>query len=460
MKRSNIILIITLAVAIVLVGIYLLLFHVLDIFKDDTMDGTRDQADLTIVSYQEKDLSQITIINSTNTYIFTYSPDATLDFRWEMQHPTDFEAYPFYAHKYCSAILKIQATSIMENPDSDISVYGFDDPTARIKYGTAENVTEFLLGDSTPTGSGYYATADNGHHVYIVDNSIMESIDSFCVEKLASDYLFVSQKAMVQEAAFVREGELIWHLRRENRGEKSWFMIAPVSAQAEQNTIEDKLLIDIVNLQYQAVVESDCKDLAKYGLDKPKYELHVQEYGREPQILLLSQGEASGTGLLFGCYKGEDDVYTISQYDLGFLDISTFELVASVAYFAPLVELDSLEYRLGDKSYTITITGQEGEYQYALNGRPVEYAQIVDLYTSGVWVEADEVFLLSADSTDYLTITYRHRDGTDKVLNFRSVDEQGAQYLLYEDGINTGLLFYKTTLAPIVEAISALESGK
>ncbi len=460
MKRSNIILLITLMVAAALVGTYFLLFHVFDIYSDETPDGTQDVVDLTIVSYGEEDLAQITIINSSNTYVFTYSQDATLDFRWEMEHPTDFEAYPFYAYKYCNAILKIQGTSIMENPDSDISVYGFDSPTARIKYGTAEGVVEFLLGDSTPTGSGYYATADNGQHVYIVDAGIMEDIEMFSVEELASDYLFVNQKALVQEAAFVREGELIWHLRRENRGEKSWVMIAPVTAQAEQTTIEDRLLIDLVNLQYTTVIETDCEDLTKYGLDKPKYELYVQGYGQEPQILLLAQGEVSGTGYLFGCYKGEDDVFTVGQYDLGFLDISTFELVATVAYFAPLVELDSFEYKLGDKNYIITITAVEGGYQYALNGQPVEYAQIVDLYTSGVWVEADEIYLLSVESRDYLTITYKHKDGTQRELSFKSIDEQGAQYLLYDDGFNTGLLFYRTTLAPIVEAISALESAE
>ncbi len=461
MKKSNQILIITLCVAIVLVGVYFLLFNVLDLFGNPkTQDGTQDVTDLTMVSYQEADLKQMTIINSTGTYVFAYSDDATLDFRWEMQFPSTFDAYPFYAYKYCNELLKLSGIGIVENPDDNGSVYGFDKPTAHVKYGTAEEVVELIIGASTPTGSGYYATVDNGRSVYIVDNSLIDDVEMFCIENLASDYLFVSRKDRVQEIAFVRGDELVWHLRRELMGEKNWAMIAPVTALGERTTIEDSLLVDVVNLQYDSIVEKECTELSKYGLDKPAYKVYVQEYGQSPTVLLLSSRESGKDGKIYGCYQGQNDVFAINQYDLGFLDINTFDLVASVAYYAALKDLTAFEYKLGQDVYRVDIIPEGDDYTYTLNGEGITYEQATELYTSGVWLQADEIFLLSVEETDYLTIAYYLEDGTTKTLEFKSIDKEGAQFVLYEDGYMTGLLFYRTTLEPVVKAISGLKGGE
>ena len=459
MKKSNLILIIILFVAILMVGVYFLLFQVFDIFGDKTPDVTQGGDDLTIINFKESELKQITIVNSNDTYIFSYSDDESLDFNWIKEHPNTFEEYPYYAYKYCSALLTVVGMSKFDEVSADISVYGFDKPTAQVKYGTEEGVVELIIGSATPTNSGYYATVDSGRTVYIVSNSVFESIEAFTVENLASDYLFVNRKDRVQEVAFVRNGELIWHIRREVMGEKNWAVIAPVTALGERTTIEDSLLVDLVNLQYQTIEEKDCQDLSKYGLDNPSYKIYVQEYGKSPTVLLVSARETGGNGKMYACYEGEDDVFLINQYDMGFLDITTFSLVASVAYYAEIKTLAGFEYKLGDLTYRVDISKEGDEFIYKLNDKVVAYEDIISLYTSGVWIQADEIFLLTVEETDYLAITYYFKDGTTRQLEFRSLDDQGAQYLLYDDGFATGLLFYRTSLQPIVDAISALQSG-
>ena len=459
MKKSNLILLITILVACALVGTYFLLFNVLNLFGESTSDVTSDSQDLVIVNFKEGDLKQLTIVNSKDTFLFTYSEDESLDFRWEMEHPTSFDAYPYYAYKYCSVVLSVTATTKLEDVSQDQTIYGFDKPTAHVKYGTTEGVVDLVIGCTTPTESGYYATTDSGRTVYIVSTSFIDSIEDFCVENLASDYLFVNRKDRIQEVAFVRNSELIWHISRELMGEKNWTVIAPVTALGERTTIEDSLLLDLANLQYESVVEKDCQDLSKYGLDNPYYKVYVQEYGQSPTVLLISTRETGGSGKMYACYQGQDDVFLLNQYDLGFLDITTFELVASVAYYTDIKNVDAFEYKLGEVVYRVDISKEGDNFVYKLNDVVVDYENIVDLYVSGVWLQADEIFLLTVDETDFLTITYYLKEGTIKTLEFRSIDKEGAQYVLYEDGFISGLLFYRTTLEPIVNAINALQGG-
>ncbi len=460
MKKYKATLIIIVIIAAALLGSYFLVNFIRSLREPAAVTtGTADV--LRVVDFREEDLSRITVTNSSGTYVFDRDEELDSTFHWRMVEPTQFEAYPFYAYNRCSAVLSVTAADTVQDASENGVIYGFDRPGATVRYGKADGTdVTLIIGSPTPTGSGYYGTADGGATVYILPSGLLDDVELFNKDNLASDYVFVNRKDRIQEVAFSRDGSLVWHIRRDTAGEKLWNMLAPVSSGAVTATIEDRLLIDLVNLQYKAILSEDAEDLSAYGLDKPDYEITVTEYGGKAVVLRLAEAGPTYENFFFGCCKGGSQVFLISKSDLGFLDSGAYEYVNTVAYYPELRELSGMDFTVDGRSISADVTTSETVYVFIVNGTEApDRDALIKLYTSTVWLEADEVGVGATDAAPYVTWTYRFTDGTSTRMELRDIGTEGNEFMLYQDGTMTGLMFYRTKITPVVEAFEAAEAS-
>ena len=121
-----------------------------------------------------------------------------------------------------------------------------------------------------------YVQLEGDEHVYVVDADLAESLN-----KTPADYRqkTVAELDTDKAVRLALRGEQRYQLVK--LGEK-WAVDQPVAARADQEKVKS-LLRDISALQAEKFVDDDPKDLAGYGLDKPRLEVTVELAPPEPK---------------------------------------------------------------------------------------------------------------------------------------------------------------------------------
>ena len=149
------------------------------------------------------------------------------------------------------------------------------------------------IGARTPTMGGYYAREGEQSKILVVPTSLYSKFDK-TVFNLRDKTVLALDQTQVKRVE-VQQGDQV--IAVESEGDKGWKMVAPLEAKADKTKVND--LISTVNAaKVKEFLDDAPQDLAKYGLEPPRWRLtFFIGDDRAEKSLLLGDEDTAKSGL-------------------------------------------------------------------------------------------------------------------------------------------------------------------
>jgi hypothetical protein len=176
---------------------------------------------------------------------------------------------------------------------TDLGEFGLKEPSLVVEATLKDVATPTVLqiGARTPTFSSYYAREGDQAKVLMVPSSVQTKFDK-TVFNLRDKTVLALDQTQVKRLEVHHEDHLI---AVESEGDKGWKLVAPLEAKADKSKVHD--LISAINgAKVKDFLEEAPQDLAKYGLNPPRWRLtfFIGDDRAEKTLLLGDEDTAKG----------------------------------------------------------------------------------------------------------------------------------------------------------------------
>jgi len=324
--------IILVAVLAVLTGAYFLVNRV------NSGKSTQTDEVINIVKIDDAEMQEMTIENDEGIYKFKKNGT-----EWEMISDNKFRYSKDRISGIATYFLELNAEKVVEENATDLSKYGLDKPVT-ITIKTADSETGMLFGNATATKESYYAMKKGDNTVYTVAIYIGENV-RVKKDDLKDRALFTALSPDIKIMSLKRDDKVIFNAEMTN--EAGWKMKEPIDGEVNMvklnQSIESTIRAQVANF-----VEEDAKDLAQYGLDKPKY---VLEIGTEKDKAVVELGmEKKDENEIYAKFKDSNDVLTFYASNLDFINLETTDFVQTLVYVADIRDVSSVDVTIDGKT--------------------------------------------------------------------------------------------------------------
>ena len=354
---------------------------------------------------------------------------------------------------------------------ADLSAFGLSEPHAVVSATYRDDTTRtFLLGDRTPTGSGYYLMERGDPSVYIVHGS---GYAYFTVTRRQMHTAQLPQLAMenIFGAALESGGreavEVGYRFGERTLSNSSLWLTAPVLYEADRERVET-YFNGIAGIRLAGFWEDAAeKDMPAYGLDDPRFHLlvmGVSQAGEPVTAMELFIGDQKDAETTYARVDQTYDVYLLDTASLAFLaDISVARLIDRFANIIDIALVDSIRLDLPDgtsRVLTIARAPDAGE-DFRLDGVPVPDQTFRKLYQVIIGPRVDGMIpegkAPDSEAVPVLTVRYRLNSVREEEL-IEYLPYDADHYALRRNGV---CMFYilKSRVDRIAEAIRAYEDG-
>jgi hypothetical protein len=238
------------------------------------------------------------------------------------------EADSAAADRVQSSIKQLKATAIAAESAAKLSEYGLDKPKVTVKLGIGATggkdtlARTILFGQPVKGGAAVktYARRDDSPVVFEVDGQILKDLDKDPFE-LQDKSLVHADREEVRKLVFESGGTKIEVTRSKDAlpdggaGEESFAVVAPAKGPAKKWKVSGALysVTGLKAAAFEGPAPKD-KDLAKYGLDKPKT---VTLLGEKDKVLARVRVGAEKDGKR---YALADGVNKLARVEKGTVD--------------------------------------------------------------------------------------------------------------------------------------------
>ncbi len=358
----------------------------------------------------------------------------------------------------------------------DLADYGLDseeNSLATVIVTTKDDQTFAMrIGKELPSNGGFYAFVEGKEHVYVLMDSIKNTVLLPREEFLSADYaLKLSEDNEIYkyidniEVSFdngdVYKAEYMTEEERESRNfNYVWKVTAPDRliqsslgyALPNYFNLSD-IVLSLCNLSSEDIFAADVTDsaLKEYGLDKP-YRVYSFDNTKNETVRItvyMSKPDAKGD---FYVYSTKDDGKTKLTCGIGKLNVSKFiyinygitEYLDNYLYLDFIDNVDEMTFVRGENSYNF-VFGKNADLDITsayLNGKVSDIQSCKMLYQSFVQCYKRGEHPLDSNAKLDMTVTIKDGDGVDTVFEFRrltsvkvhvSINGEGNYYINYTD---------------------------
>jgi hypothetical protein len=214
---------------------------------------------------------------------------------WMLTEPVRAKADQRTVDEVLDGLVEGKRDKVIAEQAADLADFGLKDPTLVVEATVKDVATPTVLqiGARTPTMSGYYAREGAQPKVLMVPTSLYSKFDK-TVFSLRDKTVLALDQTQVKRLEVHHEDQLI---AVESEGDKGWKMVAPLEAKADKTKIND-LLSAINAAKVKEFLEEAPQDLAKYGLNPPRWRLtFFIGDDRAEKSLLLGDEDTAKSGL-------------------------------------------------------------------------------------------------------------------------------------------------------------------
>lgn len=260
-KKALIIAIICLAAAAVL---YLLVVKLsqrsedADSSDDSLVISSVDSGQITAISY-EKDGKSLSFRKEDGTW---YNAE-------DKSFPVDQDSLTTMTN----ALGAVSATRKLDSPE-DLSEYGLDSPVLTVRYMASDGKeAEFTVGDTNDAAGGSYLKISGDDAVYLVASDFADTFNSD-IYQLADMESFPTITSDSITDINVKSGSHTLEIKNDSNGGRTVLENGEEKENCASSSVT-QFINTVTGITFKSHVEYNCKDLSKYGLDKPTADISV-----------------------------------------------------------------------------------------------------------------------------------------------------------------------------------------
>ena len=250
-----------------------------------------EEAAQRIFQLQKDAIEAVTITRGSETIKLT--KDAAEG--WMLTEPVRAKAEQRTVDEVLDGLVEGKRDKVITEQPNDLTEFGLKEPSLVVQASVkdASTPTTLQFGARTPTMSSYYAREGEQSKVLMVPASLHSKFDKN-VFNLRDKTVLSLDQAQVKRVEVQHEEHRI---AVESEGEQGWKMMAPLEAKADKAKTND--LISAINAaKVKEFIEEAPQDLAKYGLNPPRWRLtFFVGDDRAEKSLLLGDEDTSKGGL-------------------------------------------------------------------------------------------------------------------------------------------------------------------
>ena len=422
-----------------LVGAYFLISNKINSdAADDT--ATLDPETINVVKFEKDNINYIGYDNEYGKFSISLNGDT-----WSIEPAMEFTMDSLVANAAAIDISAVIADKVIEEDAKDLAKYGLDKPstvTVGLKDGT-KRVIEF--GDKTPTNDAMYVKMKDENKVYTVGSYYFEKLLMKRGQFIIQEILPV-EETEIKTFSITKDGTLLYSLNFVSDSEVD--VTAPIVERGDA-TKTQPIKASLVTLKMTDIVDENPTDLAKYGLENPKY---VIEFGTSDTTKKIAIGNDISSGAAYAKFVDSKGVFELDTSPLTFLDMGLTDVLDVFVYLPNITDVSSVEINIDGKKVVSEITHSgDNEQTFKVEGKDANmkndkgdsvfrayYQAIIGL----TFKKYDAS--LTPTGTPEVTIKYNMKDG--KTVTVGLISKDNNYYYAMKDGKYTGRLILKTKL--------------
>lgn len=437
---------------------------------DAAGESTQDK-EITVVKVNQDDIKSVEFNNQNGDFKILRKDKDT----WAMEPEMEFAVNKEAAASAAFDLAVIVANKIIEENPADLSKYGLDNPTTKVKLGMADGTTkEIDVGALTPTQEGVYVKNKDEKKVYVVGMYYQTKFEYSRGFFAVKDILPVDPTT-IKNISYEKNGELQYAFDIKSASDVD--ITAPIKEKAESTEVA-KMSEALVKLAIKDVVDVS-PDLAKYGLDKPAFAVEFGD-GKATKKILVGKELEKGTTAYAKFAEGKS-IFTIDVSALNFLDMKFSDVVSSFVFLPNIADVSRVDLTIDGKTVvsdintvkddsdkdTFKVDGKDANMKNA-SGKSVFrnfYSAMIGITMFKYEPQPD----FKPSGTPDVTIKYYMKpDSKPVTIEYISKDEN--YYYAMKDGVYTNRIVLKKkidepegirdTLKILKEAISKAETDK
>ncbi len=400
---------------------------------------------LSVLSRDAAQVIQIEIRNGEGQYAFVRNAEG-----WLVKNEPDIELQSARVESLCVSAATLPAESLVARETEDLSAYGLTAPQAEVtlSFENGETVT-LKIGDATPGNDGYYACVADSADVYLISgatgNQFLSPVSAFRVLTITAMNVLD-----VRSVSITRGGQVLSLRYEEPAGGETvlsaWHIKSPIVRDANENLVQEKLLIPMCTLVASGVAADNPADISAYGFTGDSVEI-----GTATETVRFSVGKADGIDYVM--VEGKTAVYYMGSGMLSFMDVKAFDVLEKMTNLVSVDTVDTIDIKLPGISAAMQVRTEGKEKRYFVNDTPASeeafeamYLELIALSVDGEVTAKTETGGQSPAASIVFTLT----DGSSTALAYYPYDD--FNYAVYENGEST---FYmkKTKLTELGEKL-------
>ena len=214
--------------------------------------------------------------------------------KWKITAPKPYEADQDTASSLVSSLASVSADKTIEEKPTDLSAFGLANPQIDLTVVRKDGKTnELLIGDETPTKSGFYAEEAGNPKVYTVMSYVKTGLDKG-LNDLRDKRLLAFDQDKITRIQLQAKNQTEEFGKSNNN---QWTILQPKPLRADSSSIDTLI--------------SKLKD-AKMDLASPDADA-AKKFAEAPKVATVSVTDASGTGTLEVHQTKDHDYYAKSS---------------------------------------------------------------------------------------------------------------------------------------------------
>ncbi|HOQ37977.1 MAG TPA: DUF4340 domain-containing protein [Acetivibrio sp.] len=414
-----------------------------------------DNRNIQVIKMDKEKVVEITVENSEGKFVFKKEND-----QWAMVSGGDFVIDTYRIESIASNVCDLSAYKIVDDNPQDLAMFGLDKPVVISAKTSEGEMVEIEVGNITATKQAYYVKKKGENTVYTIAAYAGEILRSRKTD-LRNRYILDVLTSDVTELALTKNGKLTFDAVKNS--DSGWIIKEPIESGADMIRLNNALTA-LVRAEVTDFIEENATDLSKYGLDNPSYILKAAAGNKKVTVLLGNVKENYKE--TYGMFEGTNEVFTINPNSLGFLDITTVEIIDGFLFTPYIFDVTDIEVKMDGETINLKIekiekTSSEGQddsngeeeavENFYVNGRNVSEkgedgkSKFKKYYQALIGITADEIdpnAVVEGDAEISITYKLKKEPGTVKV---EFIPRDSDSYYAMKDGQYTGLIVLKSS---------------
>lgn len=400
--------------------------------KEDEVTTETTQT-VSIFKTEKSDIVSVMVTNPSESYTLTQQ-----DGKWIVNGDAAIRISQSRVDTLLYDCASITGRDKLTDNADDLAQYGLNAPQRSVQIKEADGtVTTVLLGNTALDNSVTYLMIEGETVVYTKSASGCDSLAA-PLSKLLDTTIYTIDSENIGGITLDKAGAESVCLVRENTAAADseepnyvWKMTKPLVKEAGEYTISEKLLTNITSQTAVQVITEPAAD-STYGLDHAQAEYSIWNLDRSEQYT-VQVGKAEGDNTYIRL-EGNRTVYAVLTEKLDFLSLGYMDLIDKLVHLENISDIVSVDIDAGGKQYQLTISGEEDNAAYAINGVSVEEEPFKKAYQSVIGLTMDGFVTDSTKGAVGCTIRYHKKDGSQTVVECVAYNDRNYRVLVNGEG--------------------------